>query len=425
VDWQRLTSRERLFESPRTEAERTAFERDQDRIVFSAAFRRLQDKTQVHPFADTDYVRRRLTHSIEASCVGRSLGTFLGRCVAPELGDLKPEDIGQIATNACLAHDIGNPPFGHAGEKAIASYFQNLSDQILTDLNEEERNDLRQFEGNAQGFRILTVLQEFREEGGMRLTCATLSAFSKYPISSGYVTDEYVGFKKHGFFSNDREKFSRIATEAGIDSFRQGWRRHPVAYLMEAADDICYRVIDIEDAFKLGRFSYNQTKETLESMLDSTLTYSDKPSTDDEVISRLRARVIGDLIRAACGVIKDNLPSICDGTFEKSIIEAIPKAEAVKNAFNLVTKRVFLWERTLSAELAGVKMVLDVTSRLVEAIKNPKKFENERLLNLLSPHYNESLAMYKKLLLVTDFVSGMTDSHLQRIHRRLTGHSIR
>jgi len=193
---------------------------------------------------------------------------------------------------------------------------------------------------------------------------------------------------------------------------------------MEAADGICYRVIDIEDAFKLGRLSYHQTKETLESMLDRSLTYGGKSSSEDDIISRLRARVIGDLLKAACGVIENNLSSICDGTFQNSIIEEIPKAKAVKDAFDLVTERVFLWERTLSAQLAGVNMVLDVTSRLVEAIKTTKKFENERLLKLLS-NYNESLAMYEKLLLVTDFVSGMTDSHLQRIHRRLTGHSIR
>jgi dGTPase len=428
VDWNCLLSQTRIGAVSHREVQRTPFQRDQDRIVFSAAFRRLQDKTQVHPFPDSDYIRRRLTHSIEVSCVGRSLGTFLAQClVRQRLTDIDPAqlsfDLGQVTMNACLAHDIGNPPFGHAGEKAIGSFFESSMPLLLLGgLNENQRKDLVKFEGNAQGFRWLTRLQDSRGDGGLRLTCATLAAFTKYPTTSLGTTKEYIGFKKHGYFGDDEGDFTAVASAVGLTKSGLGWRRHPLAYLMEAADDVCYRVIDLEDAFILGRVSYSQVKEIMESIIKQNISYQNG-WTENETVSWLRARAIGALIKSICDLMEKNVVSICEGTWTQSLIEAIPTYDAVEASFKLVKERVFNWERTVSAELAGAQMIIDVITRLVNALEKPDIFQNEILLRLL-PNYKVDTPLYEKLLLVTDFVSGMTDSYLQRIHRRITGQSI-
>jgi len=235
MDWVDLISRKRVQDFATESPHRSAFQRDFDRIVFSAAFRRLQDKTQVHSFPESDYIRRRLTHSLEVSCVGRSLGTAAGDYVVgndPSIGKSFPDFphiLGQIVANACLAHDIGNPPFGHAGEQAIGSWFKDcLPTALASELSAEQRSDLDSFEGNAQGFRLLTRLQEGRDTGGLRLTYATLATFTKYPTSSSNVSpSEYVGAKKHGFFADDTETFINIATLTGLIKYEKGWRRHP------------------------------------------------------------------------------------------------------------------------------------------------------------------------------------------------------
>jgi dGTPase len=408
--------------------QRTPFQRDQDRIVFSAAFRRLQDKTQVHPFPDSDYTRRRLTHSIEVSCVGRSLGSFLARClVRQQLTDIDAVqlafDIGQVTMNACLAHDIGNPPLGHAGEKAIGSFFESsMPSSFSQNLSDNEKADLVKFEGNAQGFRLLTRLLDFRGEGGLRLTCATLAAFTKYPVNSTDTSKLYIGFKKHGFLTNDAESFSNVTSEVGVIKYGCGWRRHPLAYLMEAADDICYRIINLEDAFKLGRVSFPQVKEILEIIINQRIKYETRWN-DDETISWLRSKAIGSLIESVFAVIENNVTAICNGDYPKSLIDSISTAEAVEASAKLIRDRVFNWDRTLSAELAGTQMIIDIITRLVNALEKPHNFQNSLLLGLIS-HYRKSDSIYEQLLSITDFVSGMTDSHLQRIHRRITGQSI-
>jgi dGTPase len=362
------------------------------------------------------------------SCVGRSLGSFLAQClIRQRLTDIDASqlsfDIGQVTVNACLAHDIGNPPLGHAGEKAIGSFFQNsMPSSLLQDLDRNERTDLIKFEGNAQGFRWLTRLQDSRGEGGLRLTCATLAAFTKYPTTSLGVSQDYIGFKKHGYFGDDQAAFTTVATEVGLVRHYEGWRRHPLAYLMEAADDICYRVIDLEDAFSLGRVSYSKVKGIMEAIIKSNLSYH-KEWNDNDTVSWLRALAIGALIKESCDLIESNLVSICDGTWAQPLIEAIPAASAVEESFNVVKERVFNWDRTVSAELAGTQMIIDVINRLVGALERPLVYQNEILLRLL-PDYKEDKPIYEKLLLVTDFVSGMTDSYLQRIHRRIMGQAI-
>jgi dGTPase len=230
---------------------RTAFHRDFDRIVFSSAFRRLQDKTQVVPFARSDYVRTRLTHSIEASCVGRSLGLEIGirlRNCLPK--HIEPSDVGQIVAAACLAHDIGNSRFGHSGEAAIQSYFAEQGQQHIKDLPPNQRKDFENFDGNAQGFRVLTQLQH-PSNPGLQLTCATLAAFIKYPNPSVAATD-----KKFSYFQSEKHLFEDLASEVGLIYKAPGaYHRHPLAFLVEAADDICYTIMDFEDAFRLGHLT--------------------------------------------------------------------------------------------------------------------------------------------------------------------------
>jgi dGTPase len=432
VEWAQLISSARFKAPAEAEPQRSPFQRDSDRIVFSAAFRRLQDKTQVHPFPDSDYVRRRLTHSLEVSCVGRSLGTELGNCLVkkhPTLISDVPEkatlafDLGQIVANACLAHDIGNPPFGHAGEKAIGSWFkEQLPSTLDRDLTEVQRADLHKFEGNAQGFRLLTRLQDFRGEGGMRLTYATLATFTKYPTSSVKTGGGYVGAKKHGFFADDVKHFAEIAKGIGLTKYKHGWRRHPLVFLMEAADDICYRVIDVEDAFKLNRLSFNEAEDLLRAIFPSVRSYS--PEWDEgDTISWLRAKAIGVLIKQVCEIVEAKLSALMAGEFSKPLIESIAAGPAVEAAYNTVKKRVFAWERTVSAEIAGAQMITDVLERLIYAVESPTSYKNGMLLKIV-PHYKDDASTYAKILTITDFVAGMTDTYLQRIHRRVTGHAI-
>jgi dGTPase len=431
MDWAHLISAERFKAPAEAEPQRSPFQRDFDRIVFSAAFRRLQDKTQVHPFPDSDYVRRRLTHSLEVSCVGRSLGTDLGNYLVKQNPALissvsdkatLPFDLGQIAANACLAHDIGNPPFGHAGEKAIGSWFmEQLPSALKNDLTEQQRNDLYKFEGNAQGFRLLTRLQDFRGEGGLRLTYATLATFTKYPTTSMETGNGYIGAKKHGFFTDDVQPFAEIAETVGLPDYTHGWRRHPLVFLMEAADDICYRVIDVEDAFKLNRLSFKEAEDLLRAILPPKVN---PPEFDEgDTISWLRAKAVGVLIKQVSETVKTNLPALLAGDFTKPLIESIPAGPEVEEAYSTIKKRVFAWDKIVSAEIAGAQMITDVLQRLVLAVESPASYKNDMLLKIV-PHYKDDASTYAKILTVTDFLAGMTDTYLQRIHRRVTGHAI-
>ncbi len=272
MDWNRLLSRVRLgLSRPHPDSEaRTDFQRDFDRIVFSSAFRRLQDKTQVFPLSQSDYVRTRLTHSLEVSSVGRSLGTMVGDSVIKRHGlkGVYPQDFGAVVAAACLAHDIGNPPFGHAGEDAIRLWFTTSATglALLDALTNWQRADFLRFEGNAQGFRIITRLQSPDNRGGMQLTCATVGTFTKYPRAAWLPADPPPGiaFRKFGFYQDDEGLFAEVASQLGLESIQAGaWSRHPLAYLVEAADDICYRIIDVEDAFRLQQLRFEDVQALL------------------------------------------------------------------------------------------------------------------------------------------------------------------
>jgi dGTPase len=262
-----------------------------------------------------------------------------------------------------------------------------------------------------------------RDSGGLRLTYATLAAFTKYPTSSlNAGQDQYIGAKKHGFFEDDREYFAKIAKAVGLIRYDKGWRRHPLVFLIEAADDICYRIIDVEDAFKLDRLSFKDAEELLVAFLPSANSYRHKDD-DGESINWLRAKAISALIDQVDVMFQEFLPNIMNGTFPCPLLEKISSHAALKDAGAAVARRVFEWERTISAEIAGAQMITDVLERLISAVESPSSYRNEMLLKIV-PGYENNLPIYSGILYVTDFLAGMTDSYLQRIHKRVTGQSI-
>jgi dGTPase len=433
MEWRKLLSPSRLQAPSRSdEMQRSVFQRDYDRIVFCSALRRLQDKTQVHPFPTSDYVRRRLTHSLEVSSVGRSLGYWIGTKLV-ERGSFKeseaghlPYDVAQIVSNACLAHDIGNPPFGHAGEQAIGSWFSVHAEEPMLDaLDEHEHADFQRFEGNAQGFRLLTRLQNSIDDGGLRLTFATLGAFTKYPSTSTYAAsgDPYIGAKKYGVFKEDVEHFEGIARELGLIERAPGsWCRHPLVFLVEAADDICYKIVDVEDALKLGRLTFAEAEKCFLNMLSMDRKYV-RNADENSNIGWLRAAAIGSLIEAVQDAYLVYEEQIMNGTFSAGLLDVSSKATAVKEAKKLVAERVFTWDRTIAAEISGAQMITDVLDRCMHAVHDPQHKIQSMIVKII-PRYNATDPWVRKVHAVTDFVSGMTDSYLRTIYLRLSGHAV-
>ena len=309
MEWKQLLSPHRVGSSKPgvITQDRSPFQRDFDRIVFSGAFRRLQDKTQVFPLVKTDYVRTRLTHSLETSSVGRSLGTAVGVeiCKNFDTAGAQPSDIGAAVAAAALAHDIGNPPLGHAGEEAIRYWFTHspVACAMRDVMNEDEAADIERYEGNAQGFRVLTRLEMPDQRGGMQLTCATLAAFAKYPSASRVeVKPSGVAGKKFNFFREEQEFFAEVAEHTGmIPAGPWAWQRHPLAYLVEAADDIAYRIVDFEDGQRLGLIDYQELERLFLEIIDSerSAEYVATIASPIRKAEFLRAQVIGRLVRAA------------------------------------------------------------------------------------------------------------------------------
>ncbi|MSO71789.1 MAG: dNTP triphosphohydrolase [Alphaproteobacteria bacterium] len=441
MDWSRLLSARRLGESlaapSRGEEARGPFHKDADRIIYSSAFRRLQDKTQVQPFPGSDYLRTRLTHSLEAAAVGRSLGGAIGRQVLRRHGPLtadrrvvSEEDFASIVAAACLAHDIGNPPFGHAGEDAIRHWFANDGAVLLTaDMSPAERRDLERFEGNAQGFRILTRLQTWRESGGLRLTAAALGAFSKYPQDS--LADPS---GKLGYFQAERTSFAELASVLGLIPAGPGaWCRHPLAILVEAADDICYTVVDLEDGVKAGKIAFDEAAEPL-----NAIAGGDRPAYDelDDAMDRigyLRAKAIGALIEEARAVFLDNEREILAGAYQGSLIDRTKSRAAIDTIRVLARDRLFHDPAKLEAELGGLEVVCGLLTAFGGALDrladsgfalDALSPRDRRIMRVLPGQAQARQSRYELLLRLTDYVSGMTDRFALGLHRRLTGQNI-
>ena len=410
---------------------RSPFQQDADRIVFSSAFRRLQNKTQVHPLPHTDFVRTRLTHSMEVASVGRSLGNQVARRLLkndPALAVMRPHlaaDLGDIVAAACLAHDIGNPPFGHTGEQAIQHWFDENREIAFKDaLNEAEQADLLRFEGNAQGYRILTRLQMDRDDGGMRLMDATLGAFTKYPSCSlAQKSGDYIGRKKHGFDAAEAEIFAAMAGRLKLKPLpgvQQAWQRHPLAYLVEAADDICYRVIDVEDGVKLGRIGFSEAEGLLQQLIAGKQSENYFRRSVDEKLSTLRSRAIGGLLDACCDAFIDPANGFLDGAAGKDLLGATPLQGPAKALKDLALQRVYQWERTVGEEFKGINAIQHMLRLFVAALNAGKKNVTAQRLLVLIPHMpKEDAPRYLRLLAITDYISGMTDRFAVETWERL------
>ncbi|OWY64648.1 deoxyguanosinetriphosphate triphosphohydrolase [cyanobacterium TDX16] len=443
--WSKLLSRKRLGETflETGEAEipaqnRTSFQRDFDRIVFSSSFRRLKDKTQVFPLFNNDYVRNRLIHSLEASCVGRSLGTIVGEEIikrhSNSLPDYIASDFGDIIAAACLAHDIGNPPFGHTGEDAIQEWFKSVRAQpVLQQLNLQQQADLTCFEGNAQGFRIITQKEKQADRIGMQLTYATLGTFMKYPresLISGDIFSQYQGKStaKHGFFQAEKNLVEQIATEVGLirrDANSAWWCRHPLVFLIEAADDICYHIVDLEDGFRMGYITYEEAENLLMALLkEDNLEYLGSDLLDN--IKYLRSKAIHQLILEVKHVFLDFESDILSGEFDAPLTSVIPSANNLKEIVDITRRKVYESCEVIEVKVAGYEVLGGLLEEFITAISQ-EQFSKSYLIKKLLPNFkadDENLDLYKKILKVTDYISGMTDSYAVSVYKKIKGISL-
>ena len=436
MDWQQLLSSKRFgMEAYHDEKkhDRTDFQRDYDRLIFSSPFRRLQNKTQVFPLPGSVFVHNRLTHSLEVSCVGRSLGEKTGRSLAEKYPDSTAcfSEIGSIVSAACLAHDLGNPPFGHSGEKAISTYFsEGKGKYLLTQIKEEKGrpSDFVQFEGNANSFRLLTHQFNGRREGGFALTYSTLASVVKYPYSS-----ELAGSKgKFGFFATEETSYIRIAHGLGILPLSESptcYVRYPLVYLVEAADDICYQIMDIEDAHKLKLLT---TKDTINLLLQFfskerqiyILQIMQMVDDVNEKIAYLRSSVIGLLIDECCRVFLEYEHEILQGIFSGSLIDHISTTpcEAYRNCADLSVEKIYRAQDVLDIELAGYRIINFLLETFIDAKLHPEHAYSKLLLRSFPEQFSSSEnTVYAKVQSVIDYVSGMTDVYALDLYRKLTG----
>lgn len=454
MNWEKLLCKERLYLPAQDESQsgRSRFQRDFDRIVFSSAFRRLQDKTQVFPLPENDFVHTRLTHSLEVSCVGRSLGNAVGIQLIqrhPEIaGKYTSFDFGEITAAACLAHDIGNPPFGHSGEDAISEYFITGAGKfLLSQINcGKKQKDLTSFEGNAQGFRILTKLQNPTVEGGIQLTFATLASFVKYPKESIVTFSDEEGkllhkeklYKKHGFFQAEKEIFLLIADKCGLLKNNQAqdsvcYTRHPLAFLVEAADDICYRIMDLEDGYRLGLIPFSETEELMMNIIDKTrLKNYDKREKNDK-IGYLRANAIGKAIDQTASVFLDKEADILAGNFNSGLLSHIPAADALREIKEISKEKIYAFKPVIEREAAGFEALGGLLDYFIQAVNDKKENSiskrSKAILQLLPSQFlgedgNPEDDLYERILKITDFVSGMTDSYAISLYRKIKGISL-
>ncbi len=436
MNWKQLISNKRLGQEDshyKRRDDRTEFRRDYDRLIFSAPFRRLQNKTQVFPLPGSIFVHNRLTHSLEVASLGRSLGDDVSRVLLslhPELSSSHLSECGSIVSAACLAHDLGNPPFGHSGEKSIATYFsEGPGRKWREELTSAQWDDLTHFDGNANAFRILTHQFRGRRPGGFVMTYSTLASIVKYPFPSSHAGKK----QKFGFFQSEESTYRRIASDLGIkETGENRWCRYPLVYLVEAADDICYEVMDIEDAHKLGILSTDETKHLLMGFADPSKhghmeTVMSEVDDVNEQIAYLRSCAIGILERECVRVFTENEASILDGSFEGALIKHV--SEPVRAAYQaceaLSFKKIYKNKNVLDIELSGYKIITQLVDLFVEAVMTPERSYSQLLLDRVSQQYDVHAAdAYDRLMAVIDYVSGMTDVFALDLYRKINGESI-
>ena len=448
MDWQTLISPKRLGKEDKPkplEERRTEFQRDYDRLIFSAAFRRMQNKTQVFPLPGSIFVHNRLTHSLEVSSVGRSLGTDVSRELImrhPYLRDTEVTSLGAIVSAACLAHDMGNPPFGHSGERAIRTYFSegrgsHLHDLVTPDgerLSEAEWTDMTRFDGNANTFRLLTHHFNGRRQGGFVMTYATLASIVKYP----YGSDGALRKPKFGFFEPERHTYLHIASELGIKRLPDSpagthrYARHPLVYLVEAADDICYEIMDIEDAHKLRLLSDEQTMELFLAFFEKDeqqrlrLRYSPDTDIDDQIVY-YRSCVINALERACVQTFLQHEEAILNGEFQGSLIDHLPPLlhEAYRRCEEVAATRIYRCHEVTDVDLAGYRIIYTLLELITDAVMAPDKAYSQLLLQQVPTQYEVHAAREgDRLMAVLDYISGMTDVYALDLYRKINGHSL-
>ena len=442
MQWEQLLSLKRQGDtSKRLRKEqddtRLGFEVDYDRIIFSAAFRSLQDKTQVIPLSKTDFVHNRLTHSLEVSVVGRSLGRLVGKQIIakyPHLQEVhgyQANDFGAIVAAAALSHDIGNPPFGHSGEKAIGEYFKTGNGlQYKDQLTEKQWQDLIDFEGNANGFSVLASSRE-GIEGGLRISYATLGAFMKYPKESlPKKPTQKICDKKYGFFQQDKEFFAEVANELGLISNKSGndigFERHPLAYLVEAADDICYTIIDFEDGINLGLISEEYALEYLIKLVKNgidTKKYNELLTKEDR-ISYLRALAIGSLINDAVAVFMENEKAILAGDFPFALMDKSQYKAQMNDIIQISIKNVYQSKEVIHKEVMGYKVINNLLDSFCTATNKKENGSasnyDELLLKLLPERFQfQKKNLYDRLLHICHFVSLLTDGKAVELYKTI------
>lgn len=437
MDWQRLISDRRLgleeFHDINTQM-RSDFQRDYDRMIFSSPFRRMQNKTQVFPLPGSVFVHNRLTHSLEVSTVGRSISKEVISRLRYNNNYSESDNVIQhipdIVATSCLCHDLGNPPFGHSGEKTISTWFSEGKGASLKDeLTIQQWSDLTNFEGNANSFRLLTHQFVGRRKGGFAMTYSTLGTLVKYPWTSLHAGDK----GKFGFFESEEDAYRKVAQWLGIPELEPGkFARHPLVYLMEAADDICYQIMDIEDAHRLAILNTNEAAEFLLNFFDGHradklrrgMGYLSDPN---EKIGYLRSNVIGALVENSADVFVENLDKIMDGEKVPSLVDLLanPLKEAYNNCSEMAFNRIYCAPDVVDVDLAGNRIIEYLLDTLMEAVLNPERNYSRLLLTKMPKQYDiNATTLYGKIQSVLDHISGMTDVYALDLFRKLNGHSL-
>jgi dGTPase len=442
MDWAQLICDKRFglenYHDPHS-GMRSDFARDFDRLVFSSPFRRLQNKTQVFPLPGSIFVHNRLTHSLEVASVGRSMANEVASLLRQRYGTDTPQgtaigSLGEIVAAACLAHDLGNPPFGHSGETTISTFFsEGAGADLQTDLTPEQWADLVHFEGNANAFRLLTHQFHGRRNGGFAMTYSMLASIVKYPFSSTLAGNK----NKFGFFTSESQAFKRIANELGIICHTDNgtdlcYARHPLVYIVEAADDICYEVMDIEDAHKLKILSTDDVKQLFLSFFDDErrqrrqrimATISDP----NEQIAYLRSGVVGALVTSCANAFAEHEDEILTGTFNGQLLKHVPERErtAYEHCNAVSWDKIYRASDVANIELAGNRIITFLLEKLIHAVRNPQLNYSRLLLSQVPQQYDVNAPdLFGKIQAVLDHVSAMTDVYALDLVRRLNGHTL-
>jgi dGTPase len=455
MNWNSLYSPRRTGDpeqkSRNTDSTRNSYMRDYDRIIFSSAFRRLQNKTQVFPLPGPVFVHNRLTHSLEVASVGRSLGKTAGEYIAakyPDAGEDFREfyrhELASVIGAGCLAHDIGNPPFGHSGEDAIRAFFSELNGdvrrQLQDNLSHNQWLDFEKFEGNSNAFRTLTHNYNEPEAGGYRLTYTTLASIIKYPCTSAKGFNKALGIanKKSGFFDSELETYTSIANTLGIPQRSEhSYARHPFVYLVEAADDICYRVIDLEDAQRLNIISPDQFKSLLLPFFEDSASYNSRQNIETKLqritdtnqqAQFIRANWIGLMINKLCRLFIDKEAELLAGTLDKDLLSCLPETEhqLIRDINTFSYNNIYNHKSVVEIEITGFHIIGDMLKDFVHAVLHPNLAKSEKLLQLIPPQFpiSREQPVYHNIQSVVDYIAGMTDLFAIDLYRKITGISI-